>query len=195
MKRINTKTTKRVAAIILAAFTACSVMGCSVEKNFTKTETHTYTDADGNTVTTTKTNNNGVITTETTKTSAENVNTSVEVEETEEEAPAVFSKVPLVIENNMGWDIAAINLKMSTDEQWSDNFLSEDTYIEDGIVARGIWVSYDEENRFIDIRVADSEGEGIDFNGFELPTEVGDEIVLSFEYDASTGLYTVSSIS
>ena len=52
MKRISTKTTKRVAAIILAAFAACSVMGCSIEKNFTKTETHTVTDADGNKTTT-----------------------------------------------------------------------------------------------------------------------------------------------
>ena len=49
MKKINTKVSKRIAAIILAALAACSVMGCSVEKNFTVTETHTETDANGNT--------------------------------------------------------------------------------------------------------------------------------------------------
>ena len=53
MKQINTKTSKRVVAVILAAFAACTVMGCSVEKTITTTETHT--DADGNTVTTTST--------------------------------------------------------------------------------------------------------------------------------------------
>ncbi|MCQ2082160.1 MAG: hypothetical protein MJZ11_10920 [Lachnospiraceae bacterium] len=53
MKKINKKTTKRVAAIILTAFAACSIMGCSVEKTVTTTETHT--DADGNTITTTST--------------------------------------------------------------------------------------------------------------------------------------------
>ena len=68
MKKVNTKVSKRIVAIVLAAVAAFSVMGCSVEKNFTSTTTHTYTDADGNTVTTTTTNNNGEVTTETTST-------------------------------------------------------------------------------------------------------------------------------
>ena len=67
MKRVNTKVSKRIAAIVLAAVATFSVMGCSVEKNFTTTETHTYTDADGNTTTTTTTNHNGEVTTETRK--------------------------------------------------------------------------------------------------------------------------------
>lgn len=44
MKKINTKVSKKVAAIILTSFAACSaclVMGCSVEKTVTTTETHT----------------------------------------------------------------------------------------------------------------------------------------------------------
>ena len=53
MKKINTKVSKKVAALILAAIAACSVMGCSVEKTVTRTETHT--DADGNIITTTST--------------------------------------------------------------------------------------------------------------------------------------------
>ena len=59
MKRVNTKASKRIVAVVLAAVAAISVMGCSVEKNFTSTTTHTYTDANGNTVTTTITNHNG----------------------------------------------------------------------------------------------------------------------------------------
>lgn len=53
MKRLNTKVTKRIAAIVLAAVAAFAVMGCSVEKTMTTTET--YTDENGNTVTMTQT--------------------------------------------------------------------------------------------------------------------------------------------
>ena len=192
MKRINTQTTKRVAAIIIAAVAACSVMGCSVEKNFTSTTTHTVTDANGNTTTTTTTNNNGVVTTESYTTTADDMNTTAE--ETDTYEPQSFSQVPLVIENDMGWDIASLNLKMSTDDEWSDDFLGDNEYIDDGVVARGINVTYDEENRFIDIHVADSDGASIDFSGLELPTEVKEEIVLSFEYDEADGSYTVSVV-
>ena len=85
MKRIGKKTTKRVAAIILAAVAACSVMGCTVEKTVTTTETHT--DADGNTVTTTTTqttDNNGTVTNETTETTE---TAEAETEPVEEELP------------------------------------------------------------------------------------------------------------
>ena len=69
MERISSKTSKKIAAIILAAFAACSVMGCSVEKTVTTTETHT--DANGDTVTTTTTqttDSDGNVESETTET-------------------------------------------------------------------------------------------------------------------------------
>lgn len=53
MKRISTKTSKRIAIIILAAVSAFAVVGCS--KDTTVTETETYTDENGNIVTTTST--------------------------------------------------------------------------------------------------------------------------------------------
>ena len=65
MKKINTKTSKKIVAVILAAVAAVSVMGCSVKSDFTSTETHTVVDADGNRTTTTTTNHNGEKTTET----------------------------------------------------------------------------------------------------------------------------------
>ena len=61
MRRINTKVSKRIAAIIFTVAAAFSLMGCSVERTVTTTET--YTDADGNTTTTTTTNHNGEVTT------------------------------------------------------------------------------------------------------------------------------------
>ena len=69
MERISSKTSKKIAAIILVAFAACSVMGCSVEKTVTTTETHT--DANGDTVTTTTTqttDSDGNVESETTET-------------------------------------------------------------------------------------------------------------------------------
>lgn len=68
MKKLNSKVTKRIAAIVIAAAAASTVMGCSVEKTVTTTETHT--DADGNTVTTTTTettDENGTVKNETTE--------------------------------------------------------------------------------------------------------------------------------
>lgn len=41
MKKLNSKVSKRIAAILLVATTAFTVMGCSVEKTVTKTETTT----------------------------------------------------------------------------------------------------------------------------------------------------------
>ena len=43
MIRVNTKASKRIAAVMIAALTAFSVMGCSVETSVTKTETTTET--------------------------------------------------------------------------------------------------------------------------------------------------------
>ena len=80
MKKVNTKVSKRIVAVVLAAVAAFSVMGCSVEKNFTSTTTHTYTDADGNTVTTTTTNDNGRVTKETTTTTADEAMSAMEEE-------------------------------------------------------------------------------------------------------------------
>ena len=86
MKRINKKTSKRIAAIILAAFAACSVMGCSVEKTVTVTETHTES---------VSTETSNAQTSDTEASDTETTNTEVEpaeVEETEEviENPGYF---------------------------------------------------------------------------------------------------------
>ena len=194
MKRINTKTTKRVAAIILAAFAACSVMGCSVEKNFTTTETHTVTDADGNTTTTTTTNHNGEVTTETTTKAADESMSAMEEEMDVEEISDVvmYENVPVAFTNNMGWDIKDFSIKMSNQDEWSDNFLSEDQYIDNDTTANGITVNYNEDQHFMDIRVADSNGDGEEFTEIELPAEGADSIEVVFGYDEVTGTYTAT---
>ena len=195
MKKINTKTTKRVAAIILAAFAACSVMGCSIEKNFTVTETHTETDADGNTTTTTTTNHNGEVTTETTSTTSEEAMSSMEEDmDVEEVSDAVmYEKVPVAFTNNMGWDIKTFNIKMSNQDEWSDNFLADDEYIDDGVTVSGVTANYNEEDHFMDIRVADSNGDGEEFMEVELPAEGADEIEVVFGYDEVNDVFTATA--
>ena len=186
MKRISTMTTKRVAAVILAAFAACSVMGCSVEKNFTKTETHTVTDANGNTTTTTTTNHNGEVTTETTSTTAD------EMEDEETNEAVVYEKVPVAFTNDMGWDIKDLYIKMSNQDEWSDNFLSEEQYIDNDTTADGITVNYNEDQHFMDIRVADSNGDGEEFKEIELPAEGADSIEVVLGYDEVNNVYTAT---
>ena len=195
MKKINTKTTKRVAAVILAAVAACSVMGCSVEKNFTTTETHTVTDANGNTVTTTTTNHNGEVTTETITTTAEEVMSSMEEEMEVEEISyvAAYEKVPVSFANNMGWDIKDFYIKMSNQDEWSDNFLSEDQYFNHDTTANGITVNYNEEQRFMDVRVVDDNGDGEEFTEIELPAEGADHIEVVFEYDEVNDIFTATA--
>ena len=194
MKTINTKTTKRVAAIVLAVVAAFSVMGCSVEKNFTTTETHTYTDANGNTTTTTTTNHNGEVTTETTTTTADEAMSAMDEEmDVEEVSDAVmYEKIPVDFTNNMGWDIKDLYIKMSSQDEWSDNFLDEDQYIDDGLTASGVTVNYTEEEHFMDVRVADSNGDGEEFTELELPAEGAEHIEIVFEYDEVTGTYTAT---
>ena len=187
MKKINVKVAKRIATIVLAAVAAFSVMGCNVEKTVTKTETHT--DADGNTTTTTTTQTTDKNGTTTTTETTEGV-----AEEEIEDAVAVFENVPIVFSNEMGWDIGELTLKMSSSDEWSDNFLGDDLYLDDGDTMTGINVTYDEIDNLIDIYVADSTGEGIEFDGLELPVENNDEIVISFGCDETDGSYTVSIV-
>lgn len=193
MRKTNLIKTVIVAVVMTAALG--TLTGCSVEKNFNKTVTHTVTDADGNSTTTTTVNHNGEITTETYTTSADDVKTPVEVEEIDTAAPEIFDQVPIAIANNMGFDIASLNIKMSTEDDWSNNLIGEGVVIEDGIVARGIWVTFDEENRYIDLHLEDVNGEDLEFNGLALPTEFDEEIVLEFEYNEEEGSYTVYAIS
>lgn len=175
MKKINEKMAKKIAVIVLAIAAAFSVVGCSVEKTVTTTESHT--DAEGNTVTTTTTqttDNNGTTTT---------TETTEGDEEEAEDAPEVFENVPIEFANAMGWDVAELTLKMSSSNEWSDNFLGDDVYLNDGETVTGINVTYDEIDNFIDINVADSKGESVEFDGLELPIENNDKIVISLECD------------
>ena len=194
MKKENTKVSKRIVAIVLAAVAAFSVMGCSVEKNFTSTTTHTYTDADGNTVTTTTTNDNGKVTKETTTTTADEAMSAMEEEMDVEEVSDVasYEKIPMDFTNNMGWDIKDLYIKMSSQDEWSDNFLSDDEYIDDGVTVSGVTANYNEEDHFMDIRVADSNGDGEEFTELELPAEGADHIEIVLEYDEVTGTYTAT---
>ena len=104
MKRLNTKVSKRIATIILAAVAASTVMGCGITT--TSTYTETTTDADGNTTTTTTTTTNGDTTTETT------VETSEELVTYEFET---FDNVKVVIDEN-----SIVAQEPSEDPEYSD---------------------------------------------------------------------------
>ena len=184
MRKTNLIKTIIVAAIMTASLGVLT--GCSVEKNFTKTETHTVTDANGNTTTTTTTNHNGEVTTETTTTTADNM-AYEEVSDV-----AAYEKIPVAFTNNMPWDIKDFSIKMSSQDEWSDNFLSEDQYIDHDTTANGITVNYTEDQHFMDIRVADSNGDGEEFTEIELPAEGADSIEVVFGYDEATGTYTAT---
>ena len=197
MKKVNTKVSKRIVAVVLAAVAAFSVMGCSVEKNFTSTTTHTYTDADGNTVTTTTTNDNGRVTKETTTTTADEAMSAMEEEMAVEEVNDVasYEKVPVSFTNNMGWDIAEFYIKMSNQDEWSENFIPEGQFIYKEATADGVTVNYNEEDHFMDIRVADFEGEGEEFLEVELPAEGADQIEVVFGYDEVNDVYTATAFA
>ena len=184
MKKINTKTSKKIVAVILAAVAAFSIVGCSVKTDFKSTETETVVDADGNETTTTTTNDNGVVTTETTTNTAE---------ETEEAAElAVYEDVSIEFSNEMGWDIAGFYLKMSSSDEWTDNYLEADQYIDNGVTMSGINVTYDEEDRFLDVLAVDVDGNEVEFDGIELPAEGSDQIVITFGVDEAGDGFTAT---
>ena len=193
MRKTNVIKTVIVAAIMTASLGVLT--GCSVEKNFTKTETHTVTDANGNTTTTTTTNHNGEVTTETTTTTADEAMASMDEEDMDFEEVsdvAAYENVPIAFTNNMGWDIKDFYLKMSSQDEWSDNFLDEDYYIDHDTTANGITVNYTEEQHFLDVRVADSNGDGEEFTEIELPAEGADHIEVVFGYDEASDTYTAT---
>ena len=193
MRKTNLIKTIIVAAIMTASLGVLT--GCSVEKNFTKTETHTVTDANGNTTTTTTTttNHNGEVTEETTSTTDEAMpSMEEEMEDEEISEVAAYEKVPVAFTNEMGWDIKDFYIKMSNQDEWSDNFLSEDQYIDHDTTANGITVNYNEEQHFMDIRVADSNGDGEEFTEIELPAEGANQIEIVFGYDEVNDVYTAT---
>lgn len=195
MKKLNTKTSTKIATIVLAAAAAFSVMGCGITTTTTYTET--VTDADGNTTTTTTTNNNGEVTTETTSYTADEAedysNEDVDVEEISSDV--AYEKVPLAFTNEMGWDVAEFYLKMSDQSEWSDNFLGEGYYIDNGTTADGITVNYDEDQHFLDIRVADYTGSEEVFENIELPAEGAESIEIVLGYDEVSGEFTATVVA
>ena len=113
MKRISSKTSKRIATVIVAAIAAFSVMGCSVEKTVTTSETHT--DANGNTVTTTTTqttDKDGNVKSETTETESAKELITYEFE--------TFDDVRVVIDEN-----SIVAQESSDDPENSDLVSSE----------------------------------------------------------------------
>ena len=189
MKKFNTKVTKRVAALILVAVAAFSVMGCSVEKTVTKTETHT--DADGNTTTTTTTkttDNNG--TTTTTETTDETTDAETDVAEDDE-----YIVATIAFENETEVDIYELYFSVGSNDQWGDEILGEDAPLADGeIITCPDALTYSPENGlYWDLLAADSEGATIEFEGLNLSDAADSEnITIVLEYDAENESYTAS---
>ena len=183
MKKLNTKVTKRVAALILVAVAAFSVMGCSVEKTVTKTETHT--DADGNTTTTTTTkttDNNGTTTTETTET-------------TDAAEDSEYIVATIAFENETGVDIYELYFSVGSNDQWGDEILGEDAPLADGekITCPDALTYSPETGLYWDLLAADSEGASIEFEGLNLSDAADSEnITIVLEYDAENEDYTAS---
>ena len=163
MKRVNTKVSKRIVAVVLAAVAAITVVGCTVaKKNEVKKDTR-------------------VITMET---KASDLVENVTVKTIRKNDPEVFKKVPIDIANDMGWDVAGIFLKMSSQDVWSDNFLGDDMWLDNGQTMSGINVTYDSDDRYIDLYVVDSTGEGVEFDNVKLPIDGAKNITVTLERDA-----------
>ena len=135
MKRISKKTSKRIAAVIVASIAAFSVVGCSVEKTVTTTETHT--DANGDTVTTTTTqttDQDGNVTTETTEAESAGATELITYEfET-------FDNVKVVIDEN------SIVAQESSDDPENSDLVSEEA--RGNIIAPGRDFVYLEDNDY-----------------------------------------------
>ena len=166
MRKTNSKKITTIVAAALMIASLGMMTGCSATTTVTKTETTTYTDADGHTVTETKETVNG-----------------------QETSSVQYENIPMAIENDLGGDIAELYLKMTDTDDWSDNFLGEDYFIDDNTTANGINVSYTSNANHIDVSVYDVDGNNLEFDGVELPANNGEEMTLILEYDAEAGDY------
>ena len=166
MRKTNSKKITTIVAAALMIASLGMMTGCSATTTVTKTETTTTTDADGHTVTETKETVNG-----------------------QETSSVQYENIPIAIENDLGGDIAELYLRMSDSDEWSDNFLGEDYYIDNNTTANGITVSYSSNANKIDVSVYDVEGQNLEFDGIELPTKNGEEMTLVLEYSEEDADY------
>ena len=84
------------------------------------------------------------------------------------------------------------NQKLGIEDLCKRKGFTIDEYIDDGVTVSGVTANYNEEDHFMDIRVADSNGDGEEFTEIELPAEGADSIEVVFGYDEVTGTYTAT---
>lgn len=103
------------------------------------------------------------------------------VEEDGEEATPSYIQIPAVVINGTGVDIAAMYISGASQEMWGENVIPEGYVLPHGHY-QDLVLNVDENNLQWDIRVEDSQGEALDFQGLdisEMPTEgFGIELVI-----------------
>ena len=118
----------------------------------------------------------GCTTTKTVTVTDENGNTTT-TETVNGQETTYYEKVPVLIANELGGDIAEVYLRISGAEEWGDNFLPEGELLPDDRTLEGVVLTYSEGDT-IDVLLYDENGEDLEIDGIDLSPAEGKAFAL-----------------
>ena len=129
----------------------------------------------------------GCTTTKTVTVTDENGNTTT-TETVNGQETTYYEKVPMLIANELGGDIAEVHMRLSNAEEWGDNFLPEGELLPDDRTLEGINLTYSEGDT-IDILVYDENGGDLEIDGVDLSPVEGKPFAVILGYDDEEEAY------
>lgn len=129
----------------------------------------------------------GCTTTKTVTVTDENGNTTT-TETINGQESIYYEKVPMLISNELGCDLAQVYMCLSGAEEWGDNFVPEGEVVPNDKTLRGINLSY-EEGDTINVQVFDENGADLTFEEIDLSPVQGKPFALILGYDEDEESY------
>ncbi len=123
----------------------------------------------------------GCTTTKTVTVTDENGNTTT-TETVNGQETTYYEKVPMLIANELGGDIAEVYLRISDTDEWGDNFLPEGELLPDDRTLEGINLTYSEGDT-IDVLLYDENGEDLEIDDIDMSPAEGKAFALVLGYD------------
>ena len=129
----------------------------------------------------------GCTTTKTVTVTDENGNTTT-TETVNGQETTYYEKVPMLIANELGGDVAEVYMRLSDDEEWGDNFVPEGELLPDDRTLEGITLTYSEGDT-MDVLLYDENGEDLEIDDIDLSPAEGKAFALVLGYDEDEEAY------
>lgn len=129
----------------------------------------------------------GCTTTKTVTVTDENGNTTT-TETVNGQESVYYEKVPMLIANKLGCDLAEVYMCLSDANDWGKNFVPDGVVLPNDQTLTGINLTYAEGDT-INVRVFDENGGNLEFDGVDLSPVEGKAFALVLGYDEDEEAY------